>query len=126
MRLIRGYWKTIIICIGILYASLNHTPGIALPTFVGADKWMHGLMYAVLGCAICWESSAMHVQGWKKWMITLGFPVIFGGFIEILQETWFPPRSGDWMDWVADCAGAIVGWGVVVIFKRIRTCKQNG
>jgi VanZ family protein len=46
-------------------------------------------------------------------------PMVYGGIIEIAQERWFAPRSGEWMDWLADCIGVIVGVGLVMIIKRL-------
>ena len=108
MRLIRGYWKSIVVCIGILYVSLVRDPGISLPTFVGADKWVHALMYAILGGMVCWDSIRMKMSGWRLYLITIVLPMLYGGAIEVIQEQWFAPRSGEWMDWGADCAG--VSW----------------
>jgi VanZ family protein len=119
MRLIRGYWKSIIVCIGILYVSLVRDPGISLPTFVGADKWVHGLMYAVLGVMACWDSIRMEIKGWRLGLISIVLPIVYGGVIEVIQEQWFAPRSGEWMDWGADCIGVIIGAISVMIVKRL-------
>lgn len=119
MRLIRGYWKSIIVCIGILYVSLVRDPGISLPTFVGADKWVHGLMYAVLGAIACWDSIRMEIKGWRLGLISIVLPIVYGGVIEVIQEQWFAPRSGEWMDWGADCIGVIIGVISVMIVKRL-------
>jgi len=119
MRLIRGYWKSIIVCIGILYVSLVRDPGISLPTFVGADKWVHGLMYAILGAIACWDSIRMELKGWRLGLISIVLPIVYGGVIEVIQEQWFAPRSGEWMDWGADCIGVIIGAISVMIFKRL-------
>ena len=119
MRLIRGYWKTVVIGIGILYVSLVRDPGISLPTVVGADKWVHGLMYAILGGIACWDSIGMKMSGWRLWLITMVLPMLYGGAIEVIQEQWFAPRSGEWMDWVADCAGVIIGSATTMIINRL-------
>ena len=117
MPLIRGYWKSIVVCIGILYVSLVREPGISLPTFVGADKWVHGLMYAILGGVVCWDSMWIKISGWRLWLIAVVIPMIYGGLIEITQEQWFAPRSGEWIDWLADCAGVFIGAISVMIIK---------
>ena len=119
MRLIRGYWKTIVVCIGILYVSLVRDPGISLPTFVGADKWVHGLMYAILGAMACWDSIRMELKGWRLGLISIVLPIVYGGVIEVIQEQWFAPRSGEWMDWGADCIGVIIGATAIMISKRL-------
>ncbi len=119
MRLIRGYWKSIVVCIGILYVSLVRDPGISLPTFVGADKWVHALMYAILGGMVCWDSMRIKMSGWRLWFTAIVLPMLYGGAIEVLQEQWFAPRSGEWMDWGADCAGVIIGATSIMIIKRL-------
>lgn len=35
-------------------------------------------------------------------------PVLYGGFIEILQHYFFFPRMGDWDDFLANILGALV------------------
>lgn len=119
MRLIGGYWKSIVVGIGILYVSLVRDPGISLPSIAGADKWVHGLMYAILGIAICWDSIRLKMSGWLLWLIAMVLPMVYGGIIEIAQERWFAPRSGEWMDWLADCIGVVVGVVLVMIIKRL-------
>ena len=119
MRLIRGYWKTIVVCIGILYVSLVRDPGISLPTLAGADKWIHGLMYAILGGIACWDSMRMKMSGWRLGLIAIVLPIVYGGAIEVIQEQWFAPRSGEWMDWGADCIGVIMGATAIMISKRL-------
>ena len=119
MRLIRGYWKSIVVCIGILYVSLVRDPGISLPTFVGADKWVHALMYAILGGMVCWDCMRIKMSGWRLWFTAIVLPMLYGGAIEVIQEQWFAPRSGEWMDWGADCAGVIIGATSIMIIKRL-------
>jgi VanZ family protein len=119
MRLIRGYWKSIIVCIGILYVSLVRDPGISLPTFVGADKWVHGLMYAILGGIACWDSIGMKMSGWRLGLIAIVLPIVYGGVIEVIQEQWFAPRTCEWMDWLADCVGVMIGCLVVLVISRL-------
>ena len=129
MRFIRGYWKSIVVCIGILYVSIVRDSSISLPSIAGVDKWIHGLMYAILGITICWDSWKMNIKAWKWFFIGGVLPIIYGGLIEIIQEQWFAPRSGEWMDWLADCIGVIVGSGFVTILRyksKIISCKKNG
>ena len=78
MRFIRGYWKSIVVCIGILYVSIVRDSGISLPSIAGVDKWIHGLMYAMLGITICWDSWKMNIKAWKVMLVWLSFNAIFG------------------------------------------------
>jgi VanZ family protein len=119
MRLIRGYWKTILVGLGILYVCLVRDPGISLPTFAGADKWVHVLMFTLLGIVICWDSIQTKLSSVRLWLVTMIVPMVYGGIIELLQEQYFAPRSGEWMDWLADCAGTVLGAGLVMIIHHI-------
>ena len=119
MRLIRAYWASIIVCIGILYVSLVRDPGIHLPTFVGADKWVHLLMYALLGAVATYDSIRFQLSGWRLWLVATLLPILFGGIIELVQEQWFAPRSGEWMDWLADGIGVIIGAISIMIINRL-------
>jgi VanZ family protein len=119
MRLIRAYWTSIIVCIGILYVSLVRNPGIHLPTFVGADKWVHLLMYTLLGAVATYDSIRIQLSGWRLWLVATLLPILFGGIIELVQEQWFAPRSGEWIDWLADCIGVIIGTIAILIINRL-------
>lgn len=93
----------------ILYGSLIREPHFRLPPINGADKWAHLLMYAALGAALLWDLVRDRVSGWRMWLIALVVPVAFGGIIEVLQENFFYPRTGDWWDWLADIVGTVIG-----------------
>lgn len=119
MRLIRAYWTSIIVCIGILYVSLVRDPGIHLPTFVGADKWVHLIMYTLLGAVATYDSIRFQLSGWHLWLVATLLPILFGGIIELVQEQWFAPRSGEWIDWLADGIGVIIGAISIMIINRL-------
>ena len=119
-RKVIGYWKSIVVLSAIGYISLLREPSIALPSVPGIDKWIHGVMYLILTLTLLWDSQ----QRPNLWWIAGVFSAIFGGFIEVLQELFFYPRTGDWMDWLADCIGviiAIVVWliGIKLYEKRM-------
>jgi VanZ family protein len=117
------FWKSIVIVCAIAYVSLLREPSVALPPISGIDKYMHMLMYLVLTWTLLWDSETLEWyrsgngnsgrKVWKWWFIVLIFPILYGGCIELLQETYFSPRTGEWLDWGADCIGvilAIVTW----------------
>ena len=76
-------------------------------------------MYAILGGMVCWDCMRMKMSGWRLWLITMVLPMLYGGAIELIQEQWFAPRSGEWMDWGADCAGVIIGATSIMIINRL-------
>lgn len=121
-RKVIGYWKSIVVLSAIAYVSLLREPNISLPYVIGMDKWIHAIMYLVLTLTLLWDSQ----QRPKLWWIVGVFSAIFGGFIEVLQEQFFYPRTGDWMDWLADCTGVIVAiivWLIGVKWYEKRMVK---
>lgn len=121
-RKVIGYWKSIVVLSAIAYISLLREPSISLPYVIGMDKWIHAIMYLVLTLTLLWDSQ----QRPKLWWIVGVFSAIFGGFIEVLQEQFFYPRTGDWMDWLADCIGVIVAiivWLIGVKWYEKRMVK---
>lgn len=121
-RKVIGYWKSILVLSAIAYLSLLREPTISLPYVIGIDKWIHAIMYLVLTLTLLWDSQ----QRPKLWWIAAVFSAIFGGFIEVLQEQFFYPRTGDWMDWLADCIGVIVAiivWLIGVKWYEKRMVK---
>ena len=96
----------------IAYVCLLREPHVTLPPVTDMDKWAHGVMYLVLALVMLWDNKKVGIPTSYSWVIVVLFAAIFGGFIEILQEHFFYPRTGDWMDWLADCTGTWVGAGI--------------
>lgn len=123
-RKVIGFWKSILVLGAIAYASLLREPNVALPLIEGIDKWIHGSMYLLLIVILLWDSKKVKVhksvgaQQWKIRFIIVVFAAIYGGFIEVLQEHFFYPRTGDLLDWLADCIGVVVGLGLWIIGEK--------
>lgn len=109
MRRALRYWECAVVAVIILYGSLIREPHFQLPPVEGADKWAHVLMYLGLGATLMWDMLRDRQRGWKLWVTALVVPIVYGGVIEILQENFFYPRTGDWWDWLADIAGTVTG-----------------
>lgn len=120
------YWKSIVAAGGIAYASLMRDTGVSLPPIEGIDKWVHGVMYLLLTWVLLWESMQAGKTGWQRRAIVAGIAIGYGGLMEVLQEHFFHPRTGDWWDWLADCAGVAVGmiiWWLIVTWHGKRVDK---
>ena len=52
-------------------------------------------------------------------MVCFAVIAVLGGAIELLQENYFPPRRGEWLDWAADLAGGGLGLLAAVGVKHI-------
>lgn len=111
-----NYWKSIFVSVCIMFLSFAAPSNFSeIPTFefTYADKIVHLLMYAGLAFALMID----YRKSTKINRYNLGFvlscfalPIIFGGIIEIVQSVYFPPRTGDWFDWLADIAGVLIVW----------------
>ena len=107
------YKEAIIVGLIILYASLIREPHIRLPEVAFADKWGHLVAYALLGSLLAVDLIRDNRKCVVVWLVGMGLPIIYGGLIEIIQGAFFYPRTADWMDWIADIVGTVIGAGVV-------------
>ncbi len=107
----RHYGLSLCVALTIMYMCMMPAAGAPAP-FDGFDKIVHGLMYVVLAGVVCkdfWQEGADFDS------VKLGFwglvaPCLYGGLIEIMQANLTTTRSGDWMDFFADCIGAGIGF----------------
>lgn len=78
-------------------------------------------MFFVLSILSCWgffrQNRFKSLSRYAVWYALL-VCILYGGLIEILQGTFFTYRSADWMDWVFDIAGALLGLWVFIFFKK--------
>jgi VanZ family protein len=78
-----------------------------VPAAPGGDKFHHLLAFGaiaftgVLGLPRAWE---------RRWTWVMVAVSLYGGAIELIQP--YVGRFGEWGDWVADAAGAVLG-GIV-------------
>ena len=122
-RFFRTYWLSLIVAMAILYLSLATGRGLtklpSIPLFENADKLLHFLMYLGLSCVITFNQR----KSGKKLLLTAFTAVVissaYGGVLELVQP-FFPPRTCDLLDFIADAAGAIVGF-VITDIAWIRT-----
>lgn len=84
--------------------------------FEGADKVVHGLMFAALGAAIIIDCRlSRRTSSWVRSHVfmALAFAVAaataYGAFMECVQQLLDMGREGSWGDLAADAIGALVG-----------------
>lgn len=109
-KLFFSFWKSLIIVLVILYLSLIKPATYdELNVFKLTDKLGHYLAYVVFGIIIIYDymkrSEANRFTDRVFWLHCIVFPVVLGGVIEILQETFFKPRTAEWLDWACDFTG---------------------
>jgi len=82
------------------------------------DKIVHFALYFVLAMlvmAVLTLNSHLKTSRWT-YIITITICLLYGWLIEVLQRAFFPGRSFEWLDVVADTAGAVVG---VLLYKKV-------
>lgn len=106
--------------LGIVLLCMVHIPqqntGIDIPYF---DKYVHFFMYLLLGCAYLFESTHRKKDGLlKAYLKNLLYCAVVAGTIEIAQAYLTSYRSGEWLDFWAGMAGALLSCGVAESARR--------
>ena len=111
---------------GIIILVLTGIPGSCLPhvkPIVGLDKVVHLLMYAVFAFLCLWGYRKQFISNGQAYqkkalLLALVISIFYGGLTEILQEYLVPGRTGDWIDFLADGIGTLLGVFVFQHFYR--------
>ncbi|MDR2953483.1 MAG: VanZ family protein [Prevotella sp.] len=124
-------WPPLIIAIIIFYLSClipnDDIPEVGFEFFIPTDKIVHFLMY--FGLAIVASFNYIydkngHIIILKLIVFAILIPILYGGLIEIIQAKFFPPRSGDWYDFLADTLGALATLPFSLWFRQYLLNKQ--
>ena len=119
--LLRNYPLTLLCLALIFFLSLliriEESPldGVAF-----VDKWTHFVMYGGSCSVMWWEYLRCHrgrVMWWKMWLYAIIGMTLLGGVIEIVQP--YFNRSGEWLDFVADTVGVVLGACVGLVIKKV-------
>ncbi|MBP1663364.1 MAG: hypothetical protein H6Q19_504 [Bacteroidetes bacterium] len=121
-KFISTYWRSIVVALIILFLSVYpFSSDLGLPRFQYRDKFIHSLMYVALAFVLYYDyhKIKLQVERFKHNLpLLLLFPLVFGGLIEIVQEAFFPPRTAEWLDWISDIAGSVIGFFFATIIFR--------
>ncbi|MCQ2229855.1 MAG: VanZ family protein [Bacteroidales bacterium] len=92
------------------------------------DKWAHLFMYGALVFVIMFEYARRNkTVVWPRLLIGgLLLPVVMGGLVELAQAyLTFGIRSGDWLDFMANSVGALLGCAAALPVVRHVVKKNN-
>lgn len=78
-------------------------------------------MYTVLSFAACYDRRTIVVQSWRQTLPVIILSILYGIIMELLQEYFFPPRTGSVLDCLANSVGSIAGSGLFLLFNRFKT-----
>ncbi|MGL4993740.1 MAG: VanZ family protein [Bacteroidales bacterium] len=107
----KRYLLVLLIYAIVLFLSLTANPNVVgIPLFKHADKVAHFGFYAFITFVSYWSLKGSTMSRRWKLCIIVGVPILFGGYLEIMQSLFFSPRTGDWYDFAANTCGVIIGY----------------
>ncbi len=125
---LKRYPLSLLLAVAIAVLSLIRIPEVKLMEHVSlADKWAHMLMYGGLALTVWFEYARRHVRPDARRLAVGAFllPVAMGGVLELMQAHLTTCRSGDWLDFVANTLGALLGTLVGLAAWRFIPKKTN-
>ncbi|MGL5318319.1 MAG: VanZ family protein [Bacteroidales bacterium] len=123
----KRYILVIIAYIAVTYLSLvPSVSGGSLTQIPNIDKIVHICFYTAISFLSYLSMSKRQYSEIRMYLIVLLVPIVFGGVIEILQEKFFPPRSAEWSDFLADIFGAFLGYWIARLFVFVRNRIKKG
>jgi len=120
IEFVKKFCLSIITLVVILYLSFMNTEQLPPQPVVNFDKLLHSLMFFGLSSVFFFDlTSRFRVLESKKkiFYYVLLFPIIIGGFIEIIQENFTETRSGDWFDFLFNVLGSSFAYAISLIIS---------
>lgn len=89
-------------------------PGRYVPTadwleLLSFDKFVHASIFFILTCLWLMYLYRNHKLTSLATILTLAFCIAYGGLLEVMQATVFSQRSADWLDFIANSFGCLMG-----------------
>ena len=111
-----------VVCL-LLIGVLSFTPFFPETPLDGVefiDKWTHLVMYGGTSAVIWWEYLRSHavINYWRLLLWAVVGMIVLGGVVELLQAYCTTTRSGEWLDFLADSVGVLLGAAVGLLMKR--------
>lgn len=130
-KIFKYTWPPAIIAVIIFYLCClipaRDIPEVEINFFIPTDKIVHFLMYFGLSIVASFNyiyDKKGHIIILKLIAFAILVPIIYGGLIEIIQAEYFPERSGDWYDFLADVLGSLATLPFSLWFRRFLLNKQ--
>lgn len=131
-KIIKYSWPPAIVAIIIFYLCCliptRDIPEVGFDFFIPTDKIVHFLMY--FGLALVASINYIYDKEGniiilKLILFAVFIPILYGGLIEVIQNEYFPERSGDWYDFLADALGALASLPLSLWFRRFLLNRQE-
>ncbi|MBI3518704.1 MAG: VanZ family protein [Bacteroidetes bacterium] len=97
--------------------ALCSTPGKYIPTtnwleLLSFDKFVHASIFFTLTVLWLLHGFQTHKLSTAMIVIIIIGCIAYGGILEVMQATLFSQRSGDWLDFIANTFGCLMGWWI--------------
>lgn len=117
---LKKYPFTLILIAAIWYLSLFTPPETRLDNVRFIDKWVHLLMYGTLSVVLWIEVLRQKdvIRSGHEYVGIFFFPIIMGGLVELVQAYCTANRTGDWLDFLANTVGAVIGFLIILLWKK--------
>ncbi len=115
LNILLYFWPTALVLAVIAYATINDdpTPDINFSVIPHLDKIIHAIMFGGLAGAAFFDlqrsDRSLHRGRLAMAVICLAAAAV-GALDEVAQSTLTAVRSGDILDWLADCTGIAVAF----------------
>lgn len=127
---VKTYPLSLIVVALVVYASLLRIPQDAVPKVPDLDKVVHVGMYLVLSGMLWAEFLRVFYKKktplWHAWVGACLCPVLFGGFMELMQGWCTELRNASWLDFAANVLGVVLaslaGFGA---YRYLSRKKRN-
>jgi VanZ family protein len=121
IKLLKKYWLTILLLVVIFILCFINPSDFPKAPVYNFDKIVHALMFMGLSGVIFFDNTRYlrsRISEIRIFSGTFLFPVAIGGLIEILQRYLTKTRTGDWMDFLYDVIGVIIGMEIAFIINH--------
>lgn len=114
LKLLSKYSLIVALSWTVIIFILCCTPGRFIPTtswleLLSFDKFVHASIFFGLSCLwLVYVYYHYQLTGLSI-SLTILFCIAYGGSLEIMQATVFSQRSGDWLDFIANSFGCVIG-----------------
>ena len=90
---------------------------------MGLDKVAHLIMYAGFAFLCLWGYRKQFISNGisyrrKAILLAVVISIAYGGLTELMQQYLVPTRTSDWLDFLADGTGTLIGAAIFYLFYR--------
>ena len=115
--LVPFFWALIILLLSSIPSS--DLPDFSFWILISFDKLAHACMYGLLSfltMKACLKQYSNRYVRYNALKVSAVSGIIYGGFVEFFQEYVLTDRYGDWMDFIANVIGTVIG---IIVFRLI-------